>query len=191
MNGSLGGLSDQGMPGYTSMPTDDSMMDAQSKNLQSSSIPPSGMVMPDSALSNSSLSGSNGSVDFQTGVLDKYSSSEQSMPQHIPSNPELQSSQAMESSQSTAHDTSSSNMPPVSYSEQPYQNGVKVDMESSSQPSGYATESPIFQPPIGHQQEMAALQQQLQELYCIPPNPEIQMRVSLLCLRIYFILFVL
>lgn len=34
-----------------------------------------------------------------------------------------------------------------------------------------------YQPPISHQQERAALQQQLQELYCMPPAPELQEKI--------------
>lgn len=37
---------------------------------------------------------------------------------------------------------------------------------------------PMYQSPISHQQEMAALNQQLQETYCMPPTPEVQIRVS-------------
>ncbi|XP_031342134.1 chromodomain-helicase-DNA-binding protein 7 isoform X2 [Photinus pyralis] len=35
-----------------------------------------------------------------------------------------------------------------------------------------------YQPPISHHQERAALQQQLQELYCMPPAPENQDKIS-------------
>lgn len=40
--------------------------------------------------------------------------------------------------------------------------------------------SSIYQTPVSHQQEMAALQQQLQELYCMPPAPQVQEKASIL-----------
>jgi len=78
-----------------------------------------------------------------------------------------------------------------------YQNGNKMEEMISnqppeapppqiqhSQPSMYDPRGPpppgmYHSSPISHQQEMAALQQQLQELYCMPPSgPDHQLRVK-------------
>lgn len=43
---------------------------------------------------------------------------------------------------------------------------------------GPGQEMGVYQPPISHHQERAALQQQLQELYCMPPAPENQDKIT-------------
>lgn len=40
------------------------------------------------------------------------------------------------------------------------------------------TDLGVYQPPISHHQERAALQQQLQELYCMPPGPQHQEKIA-------------
>lgn len=69
--------------------------------------------------------------------------------------------------------------PPVE--QQPMMSGPP-DIGPPHQPPMYPVSNqvqpPMYQSPISHQQEMAALNQQLQETYCMPPTPEVQIRVS-------------
>lgn len=51
------------------------------------------------------------------------------------------------------------------------------NMQQQPQHTIMPTENMGYQPPISHHQERAALQQQLQELYCMPPAPEHQEKI--------------
>lgn len=121
-----------------------------------------------------------------------------SLPTEMPPDMSKNISPQTQSSSNSTLDPVTGNMvpaPPSNYNNLPY-NSKMDDMMSVAQPEHPMMQGPphpppvfpgpgpdmgrggMYQSPISHQQEMAALNQQLQESYCMPPTPDVQMRVS-------------
>jgi chromodomain-helicase-DNA-binding protein 7 len=204
-------LNDQGIPGYSSMSSEDNQNLDSSKS-QSNSNSSSNLNM--NSLSNMGESNSipsQNNLDYPTNTQNKYTILES---QHIPVSHSADMPPTLEPQ---------TNIPPVQPQQQPstqnsssmehmgsnnmsstnigfndsmpqYQNGNKMEEMINNQPPDAPqqmqhSQSSMYDPrgpppgmyhssPISHQQEMAALQQQLQELYCMPPSgPDHQLRV--------------